>query len=318
MFLVLGLAAASWNISLPLVAYSPGPVSDAADSVVVGGAPTFDATGELILLTALQQDLNLFEAILAGVDPTVDVLARQVVRPPDESDEAYRRRNLQLMDQSTATAISVAFSRLPELAAAQPARVFVTGYAADTPAGEVIEIGDEIVSLAGVEVDGATALSEVLADATPGDDVAIEVVRDDERLAFEVELVESEQELGRPIIGIFVRDLPFWIDIDSGIVGGPSAGMMYTLAIIEVLTEDSLTGGHVVAGTGTVDADGNVGAIGAVRQKVVAAEAAGAEFMLVPASNFPDAMEAPRSTLELVSIGTIDDALEFLSTLDEV
>src|SRR5690606_7754735 len=116
-------------------------------------------------------------------------------------------------------------------------------------------------------------------------------------------------------IGIYVRQLPFWIDIDTGIVGGPSAGMMYTLAIIDVLTPGSLTGGRVVAGTGTIDLEGSVGEVGGVRQKVVAAEAAGAEYMFVPAGNLAAAESAPRGDMELVAVESIDDALEFLRGL---
>ncbi|MFP3915208.1 MAG: S16 family serine protease, partial [Actinomycetota bacterium] len=105
-------------------------------------------------------------------------------------------------------------------------------------------------------------------------------------------------------------------DVESGVVGGPSAGLMYTLAIIESLTPGSLSHGRVVAGTGTIDADGNVGSIGAVRQKVVAAEAAGAEFMLVPEGNYEAALTAPARDLELVPVATVEEALDFLSELE--
>ena len=110
-FLV-GVVVLAWNVPLPLVAYSPGPVTDATDSVTVEGAPTYDTQGELVMLTVAGQDINAFEALVAAVDPSVDVLARQVVRRPDESDEDYHRRNLELMDQSVQAAITVALSRV--------------------------------------------------------------------------------------------------------------------------------------------------------------------------------------------------------------
>lgn len=134
-------------------------------------------------------------------------------------------------------------------------------------------------------------------------------------MALDVDLVADEENPSQPRLGIVVRELPFWVGIDSGIVGGPSAGLMYTLAIIESLTPGSLTHGNVVAGTGTVDLEGNVGSVGGVRQKVVAAEAAGAEYMLVPEGNYERAETAPSRNLQLVSVATVDDALGFLSGL---
>jgi len=313
MIFLVGVVVLAWNVPLPLVAYSPGPVTDATDSVTVEGAPTYDTQGELVMLTVAGQDINAFEALVAAVDPSVDVLARQVVRRPDESDEDYHRRNLELMDQSAQTAIAVALSRI-ELPDDRSA-VYVTGYAADTPAGEVLEIGDRIVALAGQRIEAAESLAAVMEGNTPGDRVPLSVERDGQVLSYEVELVPREDDPDSPMIGIYVRQLPFWIDIDTGIVGGPSAGMMYTLAIIDVLTPGSLTGGRVVAGTGTIDLEGSVGEVGGVRQKVVAAEAAGAEYMFVPAGNLAAAESAPRGDMELVAVESIDDALEFLRGL---
>lgn len=312
LFFLLGLTVIAWNIPLPLIAYSPGPVADAVDAVTVDGTRTYESEGALVMLTVAGQEINAYEALLAAVDPAVDVLARNVVRRPDESDEEYRRRSLQLMDQSTATAIAVA---LDHLDVQQDPQVFITGYAADTPAGQVLEIGDRIVSLDGVPVDDTGQLAGILADAAPGDSVTIEVEREGETRSFQVELVPAPGEAQRPIIGIYVRDLPFWIDVDPGIVGGPSAGMMYTLAIIEALTPGSLSDGAVVAGTGTVDPDGTVGRIGGVRQKVVAAEAAGADYMILPQGNYEDALTAPVEEMELVPVSTVDQALQFLRSL---
>lgn len=316
LFFLAGLVVMGWNLSLPLIAYSPGPVSDTVDAIIVEGAETFPTDGELIMLTAAGQNVNIFEAVVAAADSSVDVISRQVVRRPDETDEDYRRRNLELMDQSTAVAIGVALGKVD--ISEHELSVYITGYAADTPAGEVLAIGDRILELGDRPIAATTDLAEVMEGLAPGDSVPISVDRDGEVLEFDIELAEQAENPDEPMIGIFIRQLPFWVDIDSGIVGGPSAGAMYTIAIIDVLTPGSLTRGHVVAGTGTVDADGNVGNIGAVRQKVVAAEAAGAEFMLVPAGNHAQALTAPRRDLELVPIATIDEALAFFDSLEPV
>lgn len=313
LFFLAGVVALVWNLSLPLLAFSPGPVSNAAASVVVDGAEIFEPEGELIMLTVASQELNMFEALVAGFDPTLDVVARQAVRPPDESDEDYRRRNLQLMDESTAIAVGAALAHL-DLGDVDTS-VYITGYAADTPAGRVLQIGDRIVELDGVGIAATDDLAVAMEDNAPGDRVSIVVERQADEIDFEIELAANTENPDRPFIGIYVRSLPYWIDVQSGIVGGPSAGMMYTLAIIDVLTEGDLTHGRVVAGTGTIDVEGAVGAIGGVRQKVVAAEAAGADYMLVPQSNYEAALTAPRSSLKLVPVSTLDEALAFMETL---
>lgn len=317
-FFLMGLVITAWNIYLPLLAYSPGPITDATDSIIVEGAPNYLAEGELMVLTAASQDINVFEALIAATDPTVDVIARQAVRRPDESDEDFRRRMLVLMDDSTARAISVALSRVDlEDEELSP---YIVGYAADTAAGEVLEMGDRILSLDGRLVEEIGDLGEAISDNQPGDVVSIEVERAGDVLQYDVELVVSQDEEEgeeRAVIGIIVRSLPFWVEIDSGIVGGPSAGMMYALAIIDALTPDDLTKGRIIAGTGTINEDGTVGNIGAVRQKVPAAEAAGAEYMLVPQGNYETALTAPRTDLELVPVATIDEALEFLRNLPD-
>jgi PDZ domain-containing protein len=104
--------------------------------------------------------------------------------------------------------------------------------------------------------------------------------------------------------------------IESGDVGGPSAGMMHTIAIIDTLTEGELSHGRVIAGTGTIRLDGTVGNIGGVRQKVVAAEAAGAEVIMVPAGNYQAALTAERNSIEIIPIATLDEAISYLESLD--
>jgi PDZ domain-containing protein len=121
------------------------------------------------------------------------------------------------------------------------------------------------------------------------------------------------------MIGIVLGELtepPFPIEIRAGDVGGPSAGMMHTIAIVDSLTEGELTHGRVIAGTGTIDLDGNVGSIGGIRQKVVAAEAAGAEYILVPEANYESALTAERDDIEIVPVATLDQAISFLESLE--
>jgi PDZ domain-containing protein len=125
----------------------------------------------------------------------------------------------------------------------------------------------------------------------------------------------------RGMVGVLLTDastetvFPVDITIDSQNIGGPSAGLMFALEIMNQLTEEDLTKGRAIAGTGTIARDGTVGAIGGIKQKVYGAIDAGAEFVLVPSSNYPDAILAAGDDITVIEVATIDDALAFLATL---
>jgi PDZ domain-containing protein len=169
-----------------------------------------------------------------------------------------------------------------------------------------------------LEVVVAQDIGEALADRSPGDVAKVVVIRSGTELTLDVELTSDPDDPAQVRVGIQARTVnpEFPVDIDSENVGGPSAGMMYTLGIIDLLSPGDLTAGHVVAGTGTIAADGSVGGIGGIRQKVVAAEAAGAEVILVPESNYEEALTAPAGELEIVPVATVDDALAYLAGLE--
>lgn len=315
LFVLAGLSVAAWSVQLPFLAFSPGPIGDAAASVeIADSVPAFDVEGELYVLTVSSQGINPYELIVAAVDPSVDVVRRELVRREGETNEEYRIRQLQLMDQSQETAIRVALDRL-DIDPAELARgAEVSATLPDAPAADVLEDGDVIEAVDGKRVVLVDDLREALAPMSPGDTVTLTVRRDGELIDVAVDLYAREDEPDRALIGILTTT-SFPIDIDSSNVGGPSAGMMYTLAVMDILTGESLTKGNVIAGTGTIQEDGSVGAIGGVRQKVVAAEAAGARLMLVPESNYEAALTAPRNDLEIVAVATIDDAIRALEEL---
>lgn len=307
----------AWNLELPYLAYSPGPVSDAADSIVAEEVAFYPPEGELLMLTIVGQDVNVFEALIAGVDPTIDLVPKEAVRREGETDQEYRNRVLQQMDDSNFRAVSVALEYLGyEM---QPSEVVINEIVDRVPAVSVLELGDTVVSVEQVEIESLEDFAPALEGAAPGDVVDMTLNRDGEILQVEVELAEREDEPGTPMIGIVLGVLtepPFPISIEAGDVGGPSAGMMHTIAIIDALTEGELTKGRVIAGTGTIHLDGTVGAIGGIRQKVVGAEAAGAEYILVPDNNYESALTAERDNIEIVPITTLEEAIEFLRTLE--
>lgn len=308
------LAVVAWSVELPYLAYSAGPVADAADAVVAEDVEVYPPHGELLMLTIVSQDVNLFDAVIAGADPTIDLIRKEAVRRPGETDEEYRNRVLEQMADSKFISIQVALDRL-----GHSPEIVITEIVAGVPADAVLQPGDAITVVDGVEVDGLEEIAPLIEAHEPGDVVLIRVERDGQALELQVELVEREDEPGVPMVGVVLRRLvepPFPLSLDEGDVGGPSAGLMHALAIIDVLTEGELTKGHVIAGTGTIDLEGTVGPIGGIRQKVPAAEAAGASHILVPQGNYEEALTAEREGIEIVSVASIDEALAFLETLD--
>jgi PDZ domain-containing protein len=312
------LILGAWNLELPYLAFSSGPVSDAADAIVASGIDTYPPEGELLMLTVVSQDVNIFETMIAGIDPSIDLVRKEAYRQPDESDEDYRKRVLQQMDDSQTRAITVALNHLGyEMV---PVDVLITDLVPDKPAADILQIGDSINSFNGMEIVRSTDLTGALEGFQPGDTVDLEITREGTRQTFQVELAERDDDTGGAMIGIVVGELtepPFPVSIQAANVGGPSAGMMHALAIIDILTPGELTKGHIVAGTGTIQYDGSVGSIGGIRQKVVGAEAAGAEYILVPQGNHEQALTAEYESIEIVPVGTLQEAIDFLDGLAE-
>jgi PDZ domain-containing protein len=310
------LGTVAWNVELPYRARGPGPVADAADSIVASDVPTYDPSGELLMLTVVGQDVNIYEALIVGVDPTLDLVRKEAIFREGETDEEYRNRVLQQMDDSNYRSILVALTYLGiEMT---PFEVVVNDLVDGVPASSVLELGDTIIAVDGSPVTAVADVSNALADAQVGDVIEVMVRRGNDVTAVQIELAERTDEPGVPMVGFVPGELtqsPFPLEIRAGDVGGPSAGMMHTLAIIDTLTEGDLTNGNVIAGTGTIRVDGTIGNIGGIRQKVVAAEAAGATHMLVPAEQYEAALSAERESIEIIPVATIDDAVEFLESL---
>jgi PDZ domain-containing protein len=312
-----------WNIELPYLAWSPGPTPEVIDLLTVQGAEQYPVEGDLYMLTVSQQDLNIYELLAAVADPQVDVLERIAVRPIDVTQEEYQRQSRERMDESKVAAVSVALDRLGYDVTVEGDGVEVVAVIEGTPAEGALMTGDIITAINGELVFvGPDAVAEINTYDV-GDTITLTVSRAEEVIEVPITLIEHTQNEGQPMVGFgpatynprFV--FPIDVEIDSSNIGGPSAGMMYTLAIINVLTEDDITGGFRVAGTGTISTNGDVGPIGGVRQKVVGATLSGAEYILVPEANYDEALTADIEGAEIVAVNTIDDALEFLATLEE-
>lgn len=312
-----------WNVELPYLAWSAGPTPEVVDLLTVEGAEQYPVEGDLYMLTVSQQDLNVYELLAALTDPQVDVLERTAVRPIGVTQEEYQRQSRERMDESKVAAISVALDRLGYDVTVEGEGVEVVSVLEGTPAEGVLVAGDIITAINGEPVFVGTDATAEISTYQIGETITLTVARGEDIVEVPVTLIEHNQNQGLPMVGFgpathnprFV--FPIDVEIDSSNIGGPSAGMMYTLAIMNVLTPEDLTHGYRIAGTGTISTQGDVGAIGGVRQKVVGATLSGAEYILVPEANYDEALTADIESAEIVAVETIDEALEFLETLED-
>ncbi|CAN5445694.1 protease DdcP [soil metagenome] len=195
----------------------------------------------------------------------------------------------------------------------------------ESPSAEFLEPGDRLIAADGVELEGVEDLTRVVSPKAPGDTLELRLERPQEgELTVTVELTVSPTDPDRTIVGFVPFDtrrvvLPFEVSIDTGRIGGPSAGLAFTLALIDQLTPGDLLGGRDVAVTGTIELDGSVGAIGGLRQKASAVAQSGVEVFLVPAAQSDADIEAARRAggdgLEVVPVASLDEALEVLASL---
>lgn len=299
-----------WIINLPYFSASAGPTGDAVDAVIVeDDFPVFQPEGELLLLTVSLQTVNVYEAAVAFFDRKVDLIERELLRPQGETDQQARQRGLQAMERSKDIAVAVALNELG-LEETLAEGVEVVGVFDEAPAFETLLGGDLVVEMESEPIRTVGDIRRILESRRPGEQVDVTVVRGEEILPLRLTLHANPDAPDRAMVGISASTA-YPIKIDSANYGGPSAGMIYTLAVIDLLEEGDLTNGRVVAGTGTISMDGSVGAIGGIRQKLVAAEAAGADVVLVPRDNYDEASTAPVD-VEIVAVESISEAVSYL------
>jgi Lon-like protease len=307
------------------VALVPGPAEDTLGLVTIEGARTYPASGQLLLTTvAVRENLDLGTWWEARRSAVADVVPRETVYPPELDVEETAAQNAILMDDSQSTAALAALAAAGYDVADAASGASVADVEPDAVTDELV-IGDTIVALDGQEVRDAQRLVDLVQAGAPGDEVEL-TVRDVEGGTRTVLVTYGTAPDGadRAYVGVLLRTelaLPVDVSIDAGVIGGPSAGLMFALGVLELLGEEDLTGGRVVAGTGTITVDGAVGPVGGVRQKVVAAStrrgaSEAASLFLVPRANLAEARRAPlASDLLLVPIDDLDDALGALDEL---
>ncbi len=319
------LSAGAVQARVPYVALGPGPTYDTLGEVdgepllQIEGRPTFPTDGRLDLTTVgVQPRLTLFEALRGWLDRDLAVVPREVVYPPGKTDEEVDRETAEQMQASQSSAVSAAARQL----GFRTADVVVEGVAADAPADGRLREGDVLRTVDGRPLRDAADLRASVAAGDVGEVVRIGLERDGRSSTVELR-TENSQDDGepRPVIGVVTReepvDAPFEVEITLEDVGGPSAGLMFALGILDKLGEPSLTGGQYIAGTGEITARGEVGPIGGISQKLVAADAKGVDAFLVPEGNCAEAVQSAPDGLPLVEVGSLSQALTALEALRE-
>jgi PDZ domain-containing protein len=235
-----------------------------------------------------------------------------LVYPPNQTEQQVDQQNAQEFKDSQSSAETAAL-----VALGYPVQVTVSNVTAGTPADGILKVGDVVTSVDGTKVTTATKLTELIRAKPAGTPRTFGYTR--AGVAATVTITPRAED-GTPRIGVKVEHKqphPFQLKIDLDRIGGPSAGLMFTLGIIDKIKPDDLTGGVVIAGTGTIDDDGNVGPIGGIPQKLVAAKRDGAKVFLTPATNCAEAMTNAVPGLPLARVATVDDALSALRAVRE-
>lgn len=316
--LVVAFVAGAAFVPLPYYLFKPGSVRDTQPLIDVEGAASYASDGSISYTTVSLRQATLLGLAQGWLDDDIDVIDRDQVlqgRDPDEN----RQVNLQMMSDSKQVATQVALERLGFDVDTTVGQLVVE-VLPDMPAEGVLEPGDVVTAIDGEAFDDGGDLARLLADALPGETITATVRSPGGGAGREqkLTLAPSPDDPDKGVMGVSVREVvldyefPLDVEIDTGDVGGPSAGLAFTLAIIDELTPGELTGGADVAVTGTMSTDGTVGPVGGTGQKAAAVRDAGYTLFLVPTADYDAAVARAGDGLEVVAVDTIDEALAAL------
>jgi Lon-like protease len=320
---VVAAALAAALLPVPYVILSPGPTlntlgrTSTGPLISISGHPTYPTNGHLNLVTVSflggpGDGFNVFTALRAWLTPHDAVVPEQELFPSGQSEQQVERQDtLQMVNsQQTAEAaalcaVNIHFTTLDTVIRTENG----------TPAARVLKPGDQIIAVNGTPVGCSHDSGTLIRQHPPGSQVTLTVLRKGQPQHITLKTANVQ---GHSVIGVFLTEnykFPFIIKIKVGDIGGPSAGMMFALGIVDMLTPGSLTGGKFVAGTGEISANGAVSPIGGIQQKMAGARAAGATWFLTPAANCPDTSGAVPAGMHLAKVATLHQALTDLSAI---
>lgn len=307
-------------VTVPFVSLGPGPTFDTLGEydgkqiVHIEGTQTHPTSGHLNMTTVSQRDdLTLGEALTLWLSGDEQLVPRDLIYPPGKSRDEVDKANNADFKQSEDSAAYAALGYLK-----YPPAVTVAKITDSSPSAGKLKTGDAIDMVDGTPVANVEQFTALLKNTKPGQTVTIDYRRKNEPAGVVQIKLGSNKDRDYGFLGVSVLDAPwapFVVDFNLANIGGPSAGLMFSLAVVDKLTNGDLAGSMFVAGTGTISVDGKVGQIGGITHKMVAARAAGATVFLVPAKNCYEAASDNRTGLRLVKVETLTQAVDALHAM---
>ena len=295
---------------------SPGPPYQW--NIEIENVQTYEYEGNLYQLTVRRDEANYFVYAWARLNSQIDLYPREVILPDGVTPQELSEISIQNMMTSENVAIAVALDSLNYDIQSEGDGVLVVGLLDDSPVKDKLIKNDLIVSINNELVKSVSEFISMLRTYEIGDIVNIGLIRNEQELNIETKLIEHVEYENEPMVGFLASTpnqqfiFPFEVDIKTGNVGGPSAGMMMALNVYNLLTEDDITNGKKIAGTGTIEIDGSIGPVGGVKQKVIAAKRANAGLILVPTANYEEASVFADDNTQIVAVDSFDNALNVI------
>ncbi|GGG12162.1 PDZ domain-containing protein [Rhodococcoides trifolii] len=307
-------------VTVPFAALGPGPTFntlaevDGKQVVDIEGTPVDPTSGNLNMTTvAVRDGLNVFEALGLWLSGRQGLVPREEVYPPEKTEQEIQDANQADFQQSENSAELAALHFLD-----LPVDLRIKDVSDDGPAANALRDGDTLVSIDGKPVTTVSGVQDVVGDIAPDTSITLDILRDGAPVSETVTVGARPGDTGRGYLGVTpeeVPNVPFDVTFNLADIGGPSAGLMFTLAVIDKLSPGELSGGRFVAGTGTIASDGTVGPIGGIPYKLIAAREAGATTFLVPSENCDEAKAHAQDGLQLVKVDSLGSAVDSLTSL---
>ncbi|HDX9589433.1 TPA: PDZ domain-containing protein [Bacillus pseudomycoides] len=329
--LLIGVIIAMLIVFVPLPYYitKPGMAEKLEPYVKVEGGNK--EKGDFMLVTVSMGRANVVNYLSAKFNKYEEIFKKEEILRKGESDEEYQFRQVYAMKESQDAAIYNAYKRANASVTFENQGVLVVGVADDMPAAEKLKLGDRILAVDGQSLQTAEQFIAYMKTKKQNDEVSVKYVRENKEKEDKFALKPIPEDKSRAGIGVsIITDKKLTVSpdvkIDAHKIGGPSAGLMFTLEIYNQLVKEDITKGHEIAGTGTINEKGEVGPIGGISQKVVAAHNAGAEVFFAPNengkenSNYKEALKTAKdinTKMKIIPVDTLDDALAYLDKMAE-
>ncbi|MWV43603.1 PDZ domain-containing protein [Paenibacillus sp. HJL G12] len=327
LFMVALLVYVTVYMPTPYIIYQPGSADEVKPMLSVKHGD-HDEKGAFMMTTVSASYANLVMLVVSAFNPNAEIDQKQS-RLGDKSEDEYAAEQVYLMSDSQSSAMEAAYHEANVPYSIVPQYLFIFSTPEGDEARKNFKPGDRLSEVDGKKITNNESLSQFLKSKKVGDQVTVKLIRGGKTLEEKVNLIalkDKDTNQTRPGLGVTIatmqkvesKDPGLQVDFANTRVGGPSAGLMFTMEIFNQLTEGDLTKGYQVAGTGTIDKEGKVGPIGGVQHKIVAADRKHAEIFFVPKDNYAEAKakaDKIKTGMKLVPVDTLEDAIKYMEAM---